>query len=180
MLTRFLWPAAYVSLIPLVNWLFTFAPSIPVFPGFAFSPISILVGLVFVVRDFAQRAIGHGIFAAMAAALVATLLLAGPELALASGVAFALAELIDWAVYTFTRRPLWQRIWISSAASVPVDTILFQAIASLAIPGFLTAGNVISWTVGKLIGAAIVAEAVRRRDMALKAEPNADALPAMA
>ena len=49
----------YVFLIPFINWSFTWAPMWDVLPGWAFNPVTIVTGLVLVVRDFAQREIGH-------------------------------------------------------------------------------------------------------------------------
>jgi len=64
-------------------------------------------------------------------------------------------------VFRWSRRPLAQRILLSSAASVPVDSILFSGIAF----GF-AAINPVTFAVmlaAKMIGAAIVAGAVWRR-----------------
>lgn len=164
MFGKLIWPGLYVALIPLVNWSFTWAPEIAITDGFGFNPVSIAVGLVFVVRDFAQRAIGHRVLLAMGVALGLTLVLAGPELALASGAAFAVAELVDWALFTFTRLPLWKRVWVSSLFAAPVDTVVFLSIASASGAHLLTPSSVASWGAGKLVGAAIVAELIRRRE----------------
>jgi len=58
----------------------------------------------------------------------------GPELALASGGAFAIAELVDWALFTFTKYRLSTRVLLSSAIAAPLDTTIFLygAEASLA------------------------------------------------
>ncbi len=48
-----------------------------------------------------------------------------PYVAVASLVAFLMSELGDWYVYTFTKRPLAQRILISSAISTPIDSAVF-------------------------------------------------------
>ena len=50
----------YIILIVAVNYGFTIVPLIPVM-GEMFPPMSIVVGLIFVARDFAQREIGHKI-----------------------------------------------------------------------------------------------------------------------
>jgi uncharacterized PurR-regulated membrane protein YhhQ (DUF165 family) len=42
--------------------------------------------------------------------------------------AFLVAELIDWAVYTFTRRSLSQRILWSASLSAPIDSSIFLVI----------------------------------------------------
>ena len=60
-----LWTALYIGLIVLVNWLFTVVPLVEMGAGEKWPPVALIVGLVFVARDFAQRAIGHWVLAAM-------------------------------------------------------------------------------------------------------------------
>lgn len=163
---RLFWPAAYIALIPLVNWLFAFTPAIPITEGFAFNPLSLLVGLVFIARDYAQRAIGHFIGFAMLIALILTYQLAGPALALASGAAFLISEGADWAVYTFLRRPFSQRVLISTLIAAPIDTLAFLYGASLGQAGdeALSWTNAASWILGKFLAALIVYAIIRRRE----------------
>ncbi len=52
----------YEILIPFINWSFTWAPMWEVLPNWAFNPVTIVTGLVLVVRDFAQREIGHEVY----------------------------------------------------------------------------------------------------------------------
>lgn len=153
------WTFVYVALIPFVNWSFTWAPNWEIIEGWAFNPVTIITGLVFVVRDFAQREIQHKILFAMGIALVLTVILAGPRLALASGTAFAISEIIDWALFSFTRMRMSSRVLISSLFSTPIDTTVFLVGA-----GFFTLANAIMSVTGKMIGAVIVAGAVRRRE----------------
>src|SRR5262249_49805950 len=108
--------AVYVALIPLVNWSFANVPTIKMPDGGEWAPFSVVTGLVLVVRDFAQREVGHKIFAYMALGLVLSSLTTPPEIVLASGAAFAISETTDWAIFTFTKRPLSKRIlWSASA-----------------------------------------------------------------
>ena len=79
----------YILLIPFINWSFTWAPMWELLPGWAFNPVTIVTGLVLVVRDFAQREIGHEVLIAMGLAIGLTFVTSGGELALASGAAFA-------------------------------------------------------------------------------------------
>ena len=51
--------------------------------------------------------------------------LAGKDLAIASMSAFLIAEFVDWSVYTFTKRPLSQRILWSASMSAPIDSSVF-------------------------------------------------------
>jgi uncharacterized PurR-regulated membrane protein YhhQ (DUF165 family) len=110
--------AGYVGAIVIANIGFTYIPMIPLPGGEMFAPMSLLVGFVFVLRDFAQRDLGHKVFIPMIVGLVLSYLLANPFVAVASAVAFAISELVDWAVYTYSGKPLKERILISSAVSL--------------------------------------------------------------
>ena len=153
----------YVALIPFINWSFTWAPMVAL-PGlgWAFNPVTIVTGLVLVARDFAQREIGHWVLLAMAVALGLTWATSGGELALASGVAFAISELVDWAVYTFTRLRLSTRVLLSSALAAPVDTTVFLIGAEAIRSGQLTVPNVAMSIIGKMIGALVIWWIIRR------------------
>jgi len=153
----------YVLLIPLINWSFTWAPMWEIIPSWAFNPVTIITGLVLVVRDFAQREVGHYVLVAMAIALALTAFAAGPELALASGGAFAIAELVDWALFTFTKYKLSTRVLLSSAIAAPLDTTVFLYGAESIIPNMLTGPNIIMSIFGKMVGAVIIWWIIRRR-----------------
>lgn len=163
---KLFWPAVYVALIPLVNWLFAFTPGWRIAEGFVFNPLSLMVGLIFIARDYAQRAIGHYIGFAMLIALALTFKLAGPALALASGVAFIVSEGADWAVYTFLRRPFSERVLISTLIAAPIDTLTFLYGATFSQIGgeALSWSNAASWILGKFIAALIVFAIIRQRE----------------
>ena len=74
-----------------------------------------------------------------------------PALALASITAFFISEMADWAVYSFTGRPLQARILISSLISVPLDTLAF-----LYLSGYLTPISFSTETLSKAVGVLIV------------------------
>ena len=116
--------AAYIVAIVLVNIGFVYVPLVPV-GGEMFPPMSLVVGVVFILRDYSQREIGHHVLAAMGIGAALSYLMADPYVALASLVAFLISELVDWYVYTFTGRPLGQRILLSSAISTPIDSAVF-------------------------------------------------------
>lgn len=153
----------YVLLIPFINWSFTWAPMWEVLPNWAFNPVTIVTGLVLVVRDFAQREVGHYVLIAMAIALVLTAFAAGPELALASGGAFAIAELVDWALFTFTKYKLSSRVLLSSAIAAPLDTTIFLYGAEMIRDGMLTAPNITMSIIGKMAGAIVIWWIIRSR-----------------
>ena len=153
----------YVLLIPFINWSFTWAPMWEVLPGWAFNPVTIVTGLVLVVRDFAQREVGHYVLIAMAIALALTAVAAGPELALASGAAFAISEIVDWALFTFTKFRLSSRVLLSSAIAAPLDTSIFLYGAEMIRPDQLTGPNITMSIIGKMVGAVVIWWIVRSR-----------------
>ena len=166
----------YILLIPFINWSFTWAPMWEVLPGWAFNPVTIVTGLVLVVRDFAQREVGHEVLIAMLIALALTALFAGKELALASGLAFLISEMGDWAMFTFTKLRLSSRVLLSSALAAPLDTSLFlygaeklrdaqiaAEAAQVMAPQF-TMPNIVMSIAGKMVGALFIWWLLRRRE----------------
>jgi uncharacterized PurR-regulated membrane protein YhhQ (DUF165 family) len=160
------WTYLYVILIPLVNWAFSWTPLFELPDGGKWSPFSLVVGLILVFRDFSQREIGHYIFVPLAIGVAISFVMAPPEIALASGLAFLVSELVDWAIYTFTKRPLSQRVLISSTAAVPVDSAIYLAGASAVVPGIFTGWMLGSMIASKMIGALFVFYVIRKRERA--------------
>lgn len=108
----------YISSVVLINYAFSSAPHLDVI-------WSAWGGLVFILRDMVQTRFGHGALVAMLAALVLSYVTSDPAIAVASATAFAVSELIDWIVFSITKRPLHDRLWLSSALSIPLDTFIF-------------------------------------------------------
>lgn len=149
---------AYVAFIVLVNLLFTPENLIEGVTQWSTNTwmgtlylANVIVGFVFVLRDYAQREIGHKVLLATLFAGLPVWYFAGPGLAFASLTAFALSEMTDWGVYSFTKRPLQNRILLSSIFSIPVDTLAFQHLA-----GYLTPAAFVTEVLSKAIGVAIV------------------------
>ena len=144
-----MWTASYIAAIVLVNWLFESVAPVAT-PIGDFRLAAVVVGIVLVLRDYAQREVGHKILLATLAAGVVTWYMTTPFLALASVTAFFISEMADWAIFSFTRRPLQSRILISSLVSVPLDSLAFLYLAGfLSWPVFAT--QVVSKAVGVLI-----------------------------
>lgn len=140
----------YVLSIVGINYVFAFAPMWSI-AGIMLPSAAFLVGFVFVVRDFAQRSVGHWVLLAMLAGSVISYHMATPQVATASLLAFIISELIDWAIYTFTKRPFEERIMLSSLASTPVDSVVF-----LSLIGFFSPEGAALMSVAKLVGACVV------------------------
>lgn len=198
-----LWAFLYFVTIPFLNWSFGVIeplclvlpatgepgrvmfdacalPSSSTFPkGISLHPLTIVTGLVFVLRDFVQRDIGQRVLVIMGLGIAWAFYYAWAVIALASGIAFAVSEFADWCLYTFTRYRLSTRILLSSAIAAPVDTTIFLYGADLAVqmvlnepPGtMLHFANWVVFVIGKMVGAYFVSRAVRRREDAGLMDP---------
>lgn len=155
---------AYVAAIPITNFLFAYVGVLPI-PGteYVWHPLSIIVGFWLVLRDFAHKELGdRWIFAPVVVGMALSYATSSPRIATASAIAFLASECVDYAIYRWSGRPLAQRIFLSSAASVPVDSLLFAGIAF-----GLAAINPVTFTVmlaAKMAGACIVAGWLWRRN----------------
>jgi uncharacterized PurR-regulated membrane protein YhhQ (DUF165 family) len=163
--------AVYVAAIPAANWLIRNAGTVVLPDGTHLAPVGFgllapsgvyAAGVSFVARDVVQRAAGR--VAALVAIVLGTLLsaLVSPQLALASGSAFLVSELADFAVYTpLQRRRFVLAVLLSGVVGSVVDSVIFLGVAGIplaaALPGLL---------LGKLwvqLGALPLAAWLRRR-----------------
>jgi uncharacterized PurR-regulated membrane protein YhhQ (DUF165 family) len=130
----------FLGLIPLANWMILHVglvcPAgepclVPVAPGLMAPSGVVTVGVALVLRDVVQRCLGTvwGLAAIIAGTLLSTQVAPGP-LVIASGVAFLLSELADFAIYTpLQRRRLVLAVLVSACAGLLVDSIVFLALA---------------------------------------------------
>ena len=119
----------YITTVVAINMAFAYIPPVVLFDGTIFTVGSVIAGLVFVARDYAQRQVGHkAVLALMAAAGLLSYLLADPFVAIASITAFAISELSDYIVYSKYKGDFNKRVVVSSLVSVPIDTAVFLAI----------------------------------------------------
>ena len=155
--------AAYVATIPAANLLVEHAGAVPVGFGYAAPAGVYLVGLALVLRDVAREAAGRG--AVLAAIVVGALLswwLADPALALASAVAFGVAESMDFAVYEPLReRGLLVAMLASNAVGLLADSLIFLWLAFRSFE-FLS-GQLLGKTWMTLAAVAVIAVIARRR-----------------
>lgn len=130
----------FLGCVPLANWLILHVGTVcvpngpclvPVAPG-VMAPSGVLtVGVALVLRDVVQRCLGlrSGLIA-IAAGTVLSAFVAPASLVIASGTAFALSELVDFAVYTpLQRRRLLLAVVASSLAGLVADSIVFLSLA---------------------------------------------------
>ena len=130
----------FLACIPLANWLISHVGTVcvpdgpclvPVAPGIMAPSGVLTIGVALVLRDVVQRCLGLR-FSVLAIALGTALsvFVAPPSLVLASGVAFALSELADCAVYTpLQQRRLLLAVVASALVGLVVDSIVFLTLA---------------------------------------------------
>ncbi|MEP2981604.1 MAG: hypothetical protein ABJO86_19095 [Lentilitoribacter sp.] len=159
------WTASYIGAVVLINYLFVIIPMVPVF-GTMFPPVMLVVGFVFVFRDFSQREIGHWVSVAMLVAGGISYFMSAPVVAIASVTAFFISEAVDWGVFTFTKKPLATRILLSSTFAVPIDTVVF-----LQMVGHLDMVNFVLVSIAKMIGAVTFWIVLRKRAAKLVEAP---------
>ncbi|MCC2280250.1 VUT family protein [Streptomyces sp. ET3-23] len=123
--------AAYVATIPAANLAVTHFGAVPVGFGYAAPAGVYMVGLALVLRDLARESAGRGaVLAAIAVGTVLSYFLADPALAVASAVAFAVAETMDFVVYEpLRKRGLLVAMLTSNAVGLLADSLLFLKMA---------------------------------------------------
>lgn len=89
------------------------------------------VGISFTLRDVAQRYLGAiPVAAAVVIGAVLSWFAASPGLAVASGVAFAVSELLDLATYTALAKANWAvRVGLSNVVGAVIDSWVFLTLA---------------------------------------------------
>lgn len=123
-------------------------------------------GLALLVRDWLDDVAGRlwVLAAIVAGAALSYVMTPGWRLALASGLAFAVSELADWAVY----RPLRARGWARAAMASNVvgavlDSLLFLSVAGFPLwPGVPVQTAVKVTVTGLFVAVAVVGRAVLR------------------
>lgn len=158
----------YIVFIIAVNSTYIYFPFVTVFHT-AFSSGDIVVGAIYIFRDFAQREIKHYVILAMIVGVIISYSFADKTMAVASVCAFTVAETIDWAIFTFTGKPLSQRLLLSSAISAPADSFVF-----LAIYGPLNVAGVLVLTLSKVSGVLLVWYVWKKRQPKSAAVSDAD------
>ena len=120
----------FIATIFLANWAIEAFHLVPVAPGLKAPAGVYFAGLAFTLRDLAQERLGRlWTVAAIVAGAVASGLVS-TEFAIASGVAFLVSELLDFAVYTPLRRRNWiGAVMASNAVGLVADSVLFLWLA---------------------------------------------------
>lgn len=140
----------YVGAIVGVNYGFAHFHPIMTAVGLV-SPMAFIVGIIFVLRDYVQRQIGHWVILVMLVGGLISFKMASPVVALASIVAFACAEGLDWLTFTAVPAKFHTKILVSSVIGVLADTLVF-----LPMIGAFTISTAAIMYLSKLVAAGAV------------------------
>lgn len=116
---------------------------IPVGFGLVATAGTYFAGLVLALRDVVHDLAGRAtVYGCIAVGALASATTAGPRLAVASAVAFAVSETVDLLVYTPLRRKGWIRaVLASNVVGAIADTWVFLHMAGFANTGAVVAGQ---------------------------------------
>ena len=120
----------YIATIITANWAISTYGPVPVGFGLLAPAGVYFAGLAFTLRDLTQDSLGRRWDLAAIVVGAALSALVSPQFALASGAAFLLSELADFAVYTPLRRRSWLgAVAASNVVGLVVDSALFLWLA---------------------------------------------------
>ena len=141
--------ATYIGSIVLANWLTAHFGLVPIGFGLLVTAGTFAAGVALVTRDWVQVASGRRVvLAAILAGALISAFTSSRALAVASGTAFLVSELIDLGVFTPLRgRSLALAVLLSSVVSAPVDTVLFLWLAGFNLTWQAVVGQFIVKTV---------------------------------
>ena len=133
--------------------------------GVWISPVNsfFLIGLTLVLRDWLHiRLKAWQMALLITASGVITYLLnpAAAHIAIASSVAFTLAALVDWAIFTKAKGTWFRRSNVSNVAGAAVDSVAFPTIAF----GVLMPEIVLAQFASKIVGGYIWSIALRSKN----------------
>lgn len=150
----------YVAVIVAANWL-TDTFGLVTFLGITVTAGTYAAAAALIARDWVQVTAGRAaVVALIVVGAALSYLTSTPALALASGLAFLVSELVDTAVFTpLRKRSLALAVIVSSLAAAPVDTVLFLNIAGFPV----TRETVAAQVVVKTAMAGVVALVLARR-----------------
>jgi len=160
--------AAYVGTVVAANWAVHRFGVVPVGFGLAAPAGVYFVALALVLRDYVQWASGKAVMlGALAVGVGVSYWVADSRIAVASAVAFAFSELVDFGLFTWIQ-PRWARAVLAGGlVGAVVDSALFLSIAFGSL-SFLP-GQVLGKAYGVAIAAGLVA--LRRRRVQPEPEP---------
>lgn len=133
--------------------------------GVAVTAGTFAAGAVLILRDAVQDLAGRvAVVSAIGVAALVSWATSSPQLAMASAAAFALSELLDWAVYSPLRRGGWKRaVLASSFIAAPVDTLIFLALAGFPITATAVMGQAVVKLALAVLAVGVLGAVLRHR-----------------
>lgn len=159
---------AFLMSIVFANALTDLYGVVPIGLGMTATAGTVVAGVAFVARDIVQDLIGpKRVLWILATGIFVSIMVASPELAFASAVAFGVSELADTLVYT----PLRTRGYIKAATAsnmvgVVVDTFLFLWLAGFSLNSHSVVGQLvakIAVTIVAILGVVIFRDLLRNK-----------------
>lgn len=159
---KYIFLVVFASLTPLANWMIGNFGTVCVPNGPCLIPVGfglmspsgvLIIGVALVMRDFIHEMFGKKVaLFAVLLGIGASWLTSNPAIAMASAGAFALAELLDFAVYSRMRaRGVGVAVLLSGAAGAFADSAIFVYLAFGSLE--FSIGN----TLGKLYATVLAA-----------------------
>ena len=141
---RTLWLALYIASIVIANAMTAHLGLIPIGFGLVVTAGTLAAGAALIVRDAVQKTSPRSLlFGAIVVGALVSSLTSSPSLAVASGLAFLVSELVDTAVFTPLRSRLALAVVLSSVVSAPIDTVLFLHLAGFPVTWASVVGQLI-------------------------------------
>lgn len=150
---KYLALAAYVATIVAANWMTSTLGLVPIGFGLVVTAGTFAAGFALIARDWVQEANRRpvAVLAVLAGAAISAVT-SNPAIAVASGVAFLVSELVDLGVFTPIReKSLALAVVVSSVVAAPIDTVLFLWLAGFPVTWQAIAGQFIVKTALALV-----------------------------
>jgi hypothetical protein len=168
---------AYLATVVLANYATAVYGLVPAGFGMTVTAGTYAAGLALAVRDAVQDSAGTRVALALVVlGCVASALLANGQIALASGLAFLLAELLDMAVYTPLRRRGRRRaLAVSGVVGALADSVMFLLVAGFPLTPASVGGQLLVkavWVTGAYLVLVEVAHRALPRERVITADPG--------
>jgi len=145
--------AVYIGTIVIANWMTATLGLVPIGFSLMVTAGTFAAGFALIARDWVQVSSGRRVvLAAIVAGALISAATSSRAIAVASGIAFLVSELVDLGVFTPIRpHSLPWAVLASSVVSAPVDTVLFLYLAGFGVTWQAVLGQFIVKTVLALI-----------------------------
>ena len=157
-MSKALWVGIYIGTIVLANICTVTFGLVPIGFGLMVTAGTFAAGFALIARDAVQVKSGKAIvLIAIVLGAAISAITSNPSIAVASGIAFLVSELVDFAVFTpLKAKSLAGAVVTSSVISAPVDTVLFLQLAGFGVTWQAVLGQFIVKTALALIAAIVI------------------------